>query len=129
MRTKEELKAELEAIEQKEYEEFIETNYPKFKELVGRCFKLKNNYSCPEKKSDYWYKYTKITSIEKDDVYRSCGGEALSYYHGISFQTDKNGRIDINPMEESYVHSLGNEITLKEFNRALDIVKLKINSL
>lgn len=54
------------------------------KTLVGKCFKYRNCYSCPEKPSDFWWSYTVVTAI--DD-------------HGwltlLSFQSDKNGRVEI----------------------------------
>jgi hypothetical protein len=28
--------------------------------FVGRCFRVRDNYSCPEKASDYWWTYIKV---------------------------------------------------------------------
>lgn len=49
MNKKEELLQQLEEIENQEREQLIKIEYPKFKQLIGKCFKLKTSYSCPEK--------------------------------------------------------------------------------
>lgn len=33
--------------------------------LVGKTFKSQNNYSCPEKPSDYWWEYAKVVRMDK----------------------------------------------------------------
>lgn len=63
------------------------------KNLIGKCFKYRNCYSCPEKESDYWYIYTMI---------RSADGHKLRAHE---FQVDKNGRVEINAKAE-YFRSL-----------------------
>jgi hypothetical protein len=76
--------------------------------LVGKFFKAKNHYSCPEKPSDYWWIYVKVLGV-------SGGGLSCT-----SFQTDKNGEVNVRPDAfymsvslESYI-----EIPEKEYERA-----------
>lgn len=67
----------------KEHAQWIREN----KKYVGTYWKYRNNYSCPDGESDYWWAYRKLTSIDMD------GGHFLA----TSFQTDKNGwhRIEV----------------------------------
>lgn len=50
------------------------------RQYVGRYFKTRNSYSCPQGDEDYWWLYTKITGFE---------GRANS---GFQFQRDNDGR-------------------------------------
>lgn len=72
------------------------------KKLVGRYFKYRNCYSCPEKESDYWWLYVKVTGADAS----------------FQFQTDRYGRVEIEP--DHYFNYSGQyvEITAKEFNAA-----------
>lgn len=119
MDKKEELRKQLADIEKKELQERINLEYPKFKELIGTCYKYKNSYSCPEKKSDYWYTYMKILSITPNDLY--LGGinndMMLARCKCFKYQIDKYGEIKVNPVYETFVHSLGQEISIDEFNK------------
>ena len=119
MKTKAELQEELRQIEEKEFNELIEKHYPDFKALEGKCFKVRNCYSCPENESDYWFLYIKIQKIEKDDLYK-LSDNILSHFHGWSFQTDKYGRISVEFDYNNYVHSMSeeNEISNEEFKEA-----------
>lgn len=118
MDKKEELRKQLADIEKQELQERIDLEYPKFKELIGTCYKCKNSYSSPEVKSDYWYTYRKILSITPDDLY--FGGIdndlILARCKCFSYQIDKYGEIRVNPIYETFVHSLGKEISIDEFN-------------
>jgi len=119
MKTKKQLQAELKQIEEKELNELIEKHYPEFKKLEGKCFKVRNCYSCPKNKSDYWFKYIKILKIEKEDLYQS-GENIFAHFQGWSFQTDKFGRISVEFEYNNYVNSMSkkNEITNEEFKAA-----------
>lgn len=88
MNKKEELLQQLAEIENQERKQLIKAEYPKFKQLIGKCFKFKNSYSCPVKKSDYWYAYSKIVSIRPDDLYLGgkSGNEVLARCKTITFQ-------------------------------------------
>lgn len=77
--------------------------------LVGKFFKYRNNYSCPEKNSDYWFLYSTFT---KQD--------SVGYLRELSFQTDKYGDGSFK-VEKFSSGPLGGsvEISKKEFNAAL----------
>lgn len=60
---------------------------------LGRCFKTRNNYSCPQKPSDYWWLYVKVTSVKNG-------------IKGLMFQVDYNGRIEIQPKEYLMANTL-----------------------
>lgn len=96
----------------------IETaeNYAEAKQLLGKCFKTRNNYSCPEKPSDYWWLYCRIIKVDKDADMR-----------GFKFQTDKRGAIFIDPNEYVFRHMNGwQEISLAEYKQALSKLQDKI---
>lgn len=108
----------------------IAENYELFKrQFEGKFFKLRNNYSCPETKEDYWFLYTHITSITEESLYASCDGRVLCHCNGWSFQTDKYGNISISKVENGYTHSVGKEITKKEFDSAYELMLSKIQQL
>jgi len=76
--------------------------------LIGSCFKYRNNYSCPEKPSDYWWMYTQVLKAD--------GGSLVCW----EFQRDKNGKIEIDFQRFYYPHLLEGhiKITRKEFAKA-----------
>lgn len=74
--------------------------------MVGRFFKHRNSYSCPEKSSDYWWLY---------GAYRRIGKRVFS----VRFQTDRDGKFEIEQREEIYPYSGWQEITRKEYFTAL----------
>jgi hypothetical protein len=75
--------------------------------LVGQCFRIQNNYSCPEKPSDYWWLYTKVRCVDGAGV--RC----------ITFQIDKDGRASLERDDFRMPQSLDgyDSITPAEFNR------------
>jgi hypothetical protein len=76
-------------------------------EFVGRYFKYRNSYSCPEKPSDYWHLYFKVTGYE---------GRRLK---GYSFEQDKYGKFFFDPNAETFHHlTRYEEIEADEFARA-----------
>lgn len=36
---------------------------PKRRALFGKCFKYRNNYSCPESSRDYWWMWMRVTGV------------------------------------------------------------------
>jgi len=54
------------------------------KEFVGKCYKYKNCYSCPQEEKDYWWLYIYVKEIK--DGYLTCQ----------TFQKDSDGKITIN---------------------------------
>ena len=117
---KEQLKKQLNEIENLARKKLIEMYYQVFKKLEGTCYKKKNNYSCPEKPSDYWFTYTRVLEIKEEDIfYDNKDNKVLSRFRGVSFDTDKYENFSIR-QENSYVHFLGKKITEKEFNKAFN---------
>lgn len=51
---------------------------------VGKFFRTRNSYSCPEKPSDYWWLYAEVTRMDE-----------YGMLYVTEFQTDKNGDINI----------------------------------
>ena len=124
---KEQLLKELKAIEEAERQKMISENYEEFKKLEGKCFKFRNNYSCPEKKSDYWWMYKQVIAIPEDGIYQTSTGVSC-HLKCWTFQTDKYGASTINPDDTTYAHSLGEEITKEEFDAAFEkMIKAILN--
>ena len=53
------------------------------REFVGKCFKYRNCYSCPETEADYWWLYAVVTHV----------GEVVGRV--FEFQRDSRGEIKI----------------------------------
>jgi len=87
--------------------------------LVGRSYRYRNSYSCPEKPSDYWWMYTKVTSMDDD-----------GYLRGLQFQVDRDGNIMIEFAHYLYHHLNGGYEPIKtvEFDRAWEAMVEKIIS-
>jgi hypothetical protein len=80
--------------------------------LVGRCFRYRNCYSCPEKDSDYWWLYCRVLSVRGDTA------------TVLDFQTDKDGRMEMRPSHFRSAMSLASggsyqPIPRKQFRAAL----------
>jgi hypothetical protein len=90
------------------------------KTLEGKAFKYRNNYSCPEKPSDYWWLYLKVLKVTRDHI------------ETHEFQTDKYGEITINLRKRHYRFLFGAdsriEIKASEFERAWKSVQAKIKA-
>lgn len=80
-----------------------EANGPK----VGKFYKTRNSYSCPEKPSDYWWVYEKVTRMDES-----------GFLYTTQFQTDKHGKIFIEPDHYAYHMQYGTEIKPAVFSRA-----------
>jgi hypothetical protein len=74
---------ELRRLQTKVWEEHQKKQTQKAQKLVGKYFKFRNSYSCPEGEKDKWWLYTAIIGV-KD-------GCCVA----IDFQTDKNGDVSI----------------------------------
>lgn len=116
--TKRELQQQLKAIVEQEHKEMIEKYYPEFKKYEGRFFKVRNNYSRPEKPSDYWWLYKKVVEIKPNNIYDTGSNGVACHYSGWSFETDSYGTFTVSQRNMGYLHSLGEEITEAEFNAA-----------
>lgn len=88
--------------------------------LVGKYFKFQNNYSVPEKPSDYWWVYYRVLAVD--------GAEITVH----SFETDKHGRMKVSFKDSLFWWhgpSDGYEkSTAAEFNKAWRALQKKIAS-
>lgn len=84
--------------------------------LLGKCFKYRNSYSCPEKPSDYWWLYTKVVGLEGPNIFYT------------EFEVAKDGRISINFNRQCYASMIHGhvEIRASEFNKAWRALQSKI---
>ncbi len=107
MGRKEELQRQLKALHE-ELNTIIDAENEKRDALfVGRCFKTRNNYSCPKSEKDYWWLYLKVL---RADTGLYC----------LRFQIDCNGRIEIDPDAYMTSNSLDSYTPIKpaEFEKA-----------
>lgn len=132
---KEQLQKRLDEIRSQELKQIIDKAYPEFEALIGKTFKKRNCNSLPKKPSDYWWLYSKIISINKDDIYLGGGYKdqleecpVLANCEVLRFQKDKNGKVIVG-IERTYVHNLGKEIPLKNFNKAYADIQNFISNL
>lgn len=80
------------------------------KRYVGKCFKYRNNYSCPQTEKDYWWLYSQVIGIiGKDQCIVN------------SFEVDSEGQIRIHPQRNMPICLLGQETTKKDFMDSLRI--------
>jgi hypothetical protein len=90
-----------------EYDDAIDK--PRKQKLIGTFYKYRNNYSCPEKPSDYWWLYIHVTGLK---------GTMLI---GNTFQTDKYGKCEFE--KERVADSViagAKKITKAEYIKALN---------
>lgn len=86
--------------------------------LVGRCFRFRNNGSCPEKRSDFWWLYAKITKVDKD-------GRLIAF----EFQINKYGEFDCRPNVNLFCLTDGyRPIPEKQFDDAWAAFKSKLKT-
>jgi len=88
--------------ERKLHQELLKIETEENKNNIGRCFKCKNNYSCPEKDEDYWFLYSKIIDAEG------------RYYKCIEFQQDSYG-ICQTSIREKYHTFINDYIEISEY--------------
>lgn len=85
--------------------------------LLGKTFKYRNCYSCPEKPSDYWPLYAKVMEVDKD-----------GYLKVFTFETDKYGNVDIRvDAHRSHMDSGYQPISASEYRKALAALKSRVN--
>src|SRR6266403_1630172 len=61
---------------------------------LKNCYAVRNCYSCPTKKSDYWTLYKKVTRVSGRWIYYT------------SFQTDRSGYQSYRPNEMCHYNSM-----------------------
>jgi hypothetical protein len=87
------------------------------KEFVGKHYKYKNSYSCPESETDYWWLYVRVKEIK--DYHLVCQ----------TFQKDKYGKIMIDLNSE--MHSIDNNYILcskEEFDSSFERIMIEIDN-
>lgn len=83
--------------------------------LVGRCFKYRNSYSCPEKPSDYWPLYMRVDRADDTGIWCT------------EFQIDLYGRAEAQKGKHYYrLMDDFQEISGAQFARAWDTFKAKV---
>jgi hypothetical protein len=50
--------------------------------VLGKCYRTRNNYSCPKSSADYWWLYARVVSVK--------GGVKV-----LTFQNDKKGQLTL----------------------------------
>jgi hypothetical protein len=88
--------------------------------LIGKCFKYRNCYSCPEKESDYWWLYVRVLSVDTD-----------GYASGVSFQHDSRGHLEIKPEVSAWIDKNGGyvPITFLEWHAALSDFMARVEAM
>lgn len=83
---------------------------------VGKTFKTRNNYSCPEKPSDYWWVYVAVTRMDE-----------FGLLYATEFQTDSRGNIFLR-LDQCVFHLQSDykSIPAIEFHRAAKKMQEKI---
>jgi hypothetical protein len=72
---------------------YEEVEKPALHKLVGKCFRYRNCYSCPQP-DEYWYRYYIVTGVEDATV------------RAIACQIDKDGKAQV---EHDRVLAIGGE--------------------
>jgi hypothetical protein len=88
------------------------------KQYEGKYFKFRNNFSCPEKPSDYWFIFYRVDEVISPD-----------FCYTTAFQTDKYGVITIERKKQNHLNLLTIEITKKEFNNEYNKMFRKIKAI
>lgn len=80
--------------------------------LLGKCYRYRNCYSCPEVESDYWWMYFRIVALE--------GGSPIAFV----FENGKYGEIRIKPRSRESEHLIAKaeEIPYKDYSRAWELL-------
>lgn len=108
-----------------EYEaRFAELHYPMFKEKIGRYFKAESR-----KNGCLYNIYYVLLDVQPNDVYIGLNDEPLAYCRASSISRDADGDIKINLSGNNYVHSLGEEISEREYKEAVYGILLEATSL
>lgn len=85
---------------------------------VGKTFRYRNSYSCPEKPSDYWTMWAKVTRMGEDGI-----------LYATQFQTDKYGNVDIKFDQCIHHAQYYTPCPKAEFNKAWRALLKKLNGI
>lgn len=77
------------------------------RKLIGKCFKYRSSYSCPESEADYWWDWSMVTGLDEH------GGMVA-----FRFSRDCDGEIRIHPVEHFMVLSGHQKCGKDEFAQA-----------
>lgn len=101
-----------------EYEtRFTELHYPMFKEKLGKYFKaVSHRNGCS------YNIYYVLLDVQPEDVYIGFNDKPLAYCRASSISRDADGDIKINLSGNNYVHSLGEEISEREYKDAVSSI-------
>lgn len=85
--------------------------------LIGKCFKYRNSYSCPNGDANKWWLYVKVTKV-------TSRGEMNAF----QFQTDIYGKLEIEADHRVPLSFSGGymPITAGEFNKAWRAVQKRV---
>lgn len=122
--SKEELQKKLNAIEKAERKQMVKDHFPEFKKLEGKYFKTRNSYGGKWKK---WWLYRKVLSVKPSGMYISNTSPMCNTIQA-NFELCSDGKVNIEKTT-GYAHSLGSEISKKEFDSAVRKIKKHIDSL
>ena len=83
---------------------------------VGKTFRTRNNFSCPKKRSDYWWQYAKVTRMDEGGM-----------LYATIFQTDQFGNVTVS--YDSCVHHAQyyTPCPATDFNKAWRALLKKLN--
>lgn len=116
--TKEQLQKVVRDAQEKLYAVEVAERIKKNSVFVGKTFKYRNSYSCPEKPTDYWWMYAKVTECS----------EADGLLYATTFQTDKYGDMTVQTRQNCYHMQGYTPCKLSEFNNAWKRFRAKIES-
>jgi hypothetical protein len=122
---KKELIEQLRKIEAQEKQDLIDKHLPVFREkYVGKFFKIRNSYG---NSGSPWFMYSRVDSIESENIVIYSYDNIQASFKGISFQTDCNGKVMIDTKYFSYTDVIRDEITETEFKAAWGEVQKEID--
>lgn len=85
---------------------------------VGKFFKTRNSYSCPERPSDYWWLYAHVTHMDK-----------YGYLYAETFEVDRDGRVRTEPGRNIFYAHDWTPIGFGEYRRGLTKLDAAIKKL
>jgi len=113
---KEQLERQARAVNQKLHAIRDAERYAENEALVGKTFRYRNNYSCPEKPSDYWWLYARVQGIDSS-----------GYLTVFCFETDKYGAVKISTDKYRFHMNDGYQpVSVAKFNKAWRDLQRKI---
>ncbi len=84
---------------------------PKRRALVGKCYRYRNNYSCPQKASDYWWMWVKVVGVDGGNI------------QVVQVQLDKYGTAGVVPasqyVPDGEIGAGYQPVTRKQYDKAV----------